>query len=74
MSRAEWGADESIRYMSVGYREKTKQDWILRGKTPKIIEETDTQKKNREASENQFNSIESLHPDTTEIVSVKRYE
>lgn len=74
VSRSEWGADESIRYMSASYREKTKQDWILRGKAPKVIEETETQKKNREDSESQFHSIELLHPDSTKIVSIKRYE
>lgn len=46
----------------------------MRGKNPKIVEETEAEKKNRVEAENQFSTIESLHPEATKIVSLKRYE
>lgn len=40
ISRAEWGADESMRYFSDSYVEKKKSEYIARGSVPREIRQT----------------------------------
>ncbi len=74
ISRAEWGADESIRYIPKDKIEKKKQEWINRGQTPLIIEETQAEQDRRNKSDNEYNTIFASNPDATTTFSLKRYE
>ncbi len=74
VSRKEWWADESLRYISLDTRKKRIDDWILRWKTPRIIEETSLENKTRIESDRQYNSLAILNPDVNSTQSIVRYE
>ncbi len=74
VSRADWWADETLRYVSSAKRAKDRDDWIARDKTPKIIEETQAEYDRRIAWEKEFGAIFSSDPDARSTYSLKRYE
>ncbi len=74
ISRSEWGADESIRYISKDKIEKKKQEWIARWQKPLIIEESQAEQSRRIQSEMEYNAIFASNPDATTTFSLKRYE
>lgn len=74
ISREEWWADESLRYVSWTTRKKRIEEWIERWKTPKIIEETPTENKARIESDKQYNALAALDPDAHTVQSIDRYE
>ncbi len=74
ISRAEWWADETIRYVSEQTRAEQKAAWIERGQTPRIIYESSAERAERLQTDKEYATIQSLDPASSEVVSLKRYE
>ncbi len=74
ISRSEWWADESLRYIPETTRAKRIEEWIIRWKTPLIIEETPAENKMRQESDTQYNALASLNPDANMLQSIERYD
>lgn len=74
VSRAEWGADETLRYISASRIEKSIADWEARDKKPKIIEETEGARAKRLQDDREFQDIASLDTDANTVVTLTRYE
>lgn len=74
ISRSEWWADESLRYIPVWKREQDISEWWARGKTPYIIYETQAERDQRIQTESEYNAIAALDPLSSQTYSLKRYE
>lgn len=74
VTRAEWWADETLRYVPKWKRDQEIEDWVARGKTPFFIVETSLERAKRLQIEKEYNTIASLDPSSSETVSLKRYE
>lgn len=74
ISRSEWWADESLRYMSSTRIAQKKQEWEDRGRTPRVIEETQNERVKRLESDKEYNALISLDNDSNTVVRLRRYE
>jgi hypothetical protein len=55
-------------------REKKITEWIARGKTPKIVEETQEDRDRSAKADKEYNDIVSVDIDANILTSVQRYE
>ena len=74
VTRAEWWADETLRYVPTWKREQDTAEWITRWKIPHIIYETQAEHDNRIQVDKEYAAIVALDPAYAWIQSVKRYE
>jgi hypothetical protein len=74
VTRAEWWADESLRYVPQWKVSQTKQEWEERGRTPRIIEETPEDQAERLQGDKEYYDIISDDNDANSVVKLLRYE
>ncbi len=74
VSRKEWWADESLRYVSVSEQARRISAWKERWETPRIIEISGEEKIKNEQSAREMNEILAHDPEATTTISRMRYE
>jgi hypothetical protein len=74
VSRSEWGADETLRYISPESRATKVAAWKERQQKPLIIEETSSEREYRIRSEQEIDRIFSSTPKSYSTHSMIRYE
>lgn len=74
VSRKEWWADETLRYVSLSEQTRRITEWKERGETPRVIEITPEEKMKNDRSAREMNEILALDPEATTTVSRTRYE
>jgi hypothetical protein len=74
VSRKEWWADETLRYVSVSEQARRITEWKERGETPRVIEISPEEKAKNDQSAREMNAILALDPEATTTISRKRYE
>ena len=74
VKRADWWADETLRYVSEAKQNQDKEDWKSRWYTPRILEETQSEHDRRIQWETEFNAISTKDSDSGITYFLKRYE
>ena len=74
ISRKEWWADESLRYVSSASQEVRMSLWIARGKSPLIIEQTAIEQAQIEQDNREISQIRSSDIDASASYSLTRYD
>jgi hypothetical protein len=74
VSRKEWGADESFRYISDAEQEKRLRAYEERGRTPRIIEMTETEAAAWKKENDEMSAINKKDPLARDLYSLTRTE
>ena len=74
VSRAEWGADESLRYIPDTERQRLTDEWIARGKIPKTVEITSSQQEKSAQDAKEYNDIILGDIENNISTSITRYD
>lgn len=74
VSRREWWADESLRYVDSNYIAKKIEEWESRGQTPRIVELTDADVLAEQKDTKIWKILTELHPESFSVVKKIRYE
>lgn len=73
VSRSEWWADESLRYVPEWKREQRKKEWEERWRMPRVIEETEQEKARRLEGDKQYNELVARDDAANTVVELHRY-